>query len=601
MTRNHVAAMLDEARRAAAIGAFPAAATACRAVLAIAPDCLDALYLLGVALCRSGESGRGLGLLQGMAVLYPDHAEIRSQLAAALALAGRHDEAILFYRALIAQSRGTEEIRIGLALSQRARGDLDGALATFREAIANAPASPGLCRHAGEAAYAGRRWASAEAFFRRGLVLDPGSAALNCDLGACLAEQDQHEAAAAVCRRALRCAPALARAWLNAGRAAIGRGWHRQAVRLDQRCIALNPGFADAYSNLCVALTFRGEGGRGAAVATRAVTLEPGVAKHRYNRSMALLKAGRFAEGWPEYEARRLIPRLGLRAPAPNDRSWNGEPLDGRTILLREEQGFGDTIQFIRFAERLKEMGASTIVSCRPSLHRLVAGCRGVDRVIAPDAEADLAFDHTAYLLSLPRWLVRSIADIPARTPYLSVAPELAAVWRSRVERAPGVRVGVVWAGNPNLGNTSRSSANRRRNIAPERLEPLFAVPGISWFSLQKDRADAPGHLPLIDLMDEVRDFADTAALVQSLDLIIGVDTAVLHLAGALGRPSWMLSRFDNCWRWLSGRDDSPWYPTLRLFRQEKPMDWEPVVARVAEDLSRLAARPVPGLPRRIA
>lgn len=270
---------------------------------------------------------------------------------------------------------------------------------------------------------------------------------------------------------------------------------------------------------------------------------------------------------------------------------WRGEAAAGRTLLIHAEQGLGDTLQFCRYAPLAAERGLRIVLEVQKPLVRLLRSLPGIDRVVA-QGEALPAFDLHCPMLSLPLALGTTLETIPGRTPYLHADGSGTADWRRRLDATtrPGLRIGVLWAGNAHSLTPRLALLDRRRSIAPARLAPVFDVPGVQFFGLQKDGPAAPDGFPLTDVMREMQDFADTAALVGTLDLVIAVDSAVAHLAGALGRPVWLLDRFDPCWRWPLGRTDSPWYPGLRIFRQAVPGDWDPVVAQVADELRSMAA-----------
>jgi hypothetical protein len=263
---------------------------------------------------------------------------------------------------------------------------------------------------------------------------------------------------------------------------------------------------------------------------------------------------------------------------------WLGEPAEGRTLLIRPEGGFGDTLQFCRYAPLAATLGWTVYLEVQPELARLLRDLPGVAGVIASGAPRP-AFDMVCPMLSLPRAFGTRLDTIPSSRHYLQADPAETSAWGQRL-RAYGSapRVGVLWAGNPRLHEPAHAALDRRRSMPVAGLAPILALPEYRFFSLQKD-VRASADLPLIDLMSEVEDFADTAALIANLDLVIAVDSAVAHLAAAMGKPVWLLDRFDSCWRWLEDRQDSPWYPSLRIYRQHSPGDWDQVVARVVSDL----------------
>jgi hypothetical protein len=295
-----------------------------------------------------------------------------------------------------------------------------------------------------------------------------------------------------------------------------------------------------------------------------------------------LLTLGRFAEGWRELETRwRIGQDAGGRLPGD---LWTGGEVAGRSILVHAEQGFGDILQFVRCVPMLHARGAKVTVVCPPELKRLLASVEGIERLVVRGAPAP-ATDLQTMLLTLPAGLGVTLETVPARVPYLRPPAEVASRWRERLRSETGRRrVGLAWAGNPRQHN------DRNRSMSLAAMTPLLDVPGITYYSLQKGQASEqlrglPKSAEVIDLAPDLVDFAETAAVIEQLDLVITVDTSVAHLAGALGRPVWTLLTHAADWRWMLDREDSPWYPTMRLFRQKTRGNWTEVVDRVAHEL----------------
>jgi hypothetical protein len=310
------------------------------------------------------------------------------------------------------------------------------------------------------------------------------------------------------------------------------------------------------------------------------VSQRPDYADAHFNLAASLLLVGQFDEGWREYEWRwkqeKKKPHLrGFSQPL-----WDGGDIGDRILLLHAEQGLGDTLQFCRYVPAIAA-GRRVVLEVQRPLVPLLAGLPGLERIVA-QGDPLPPFDLHCPLLSLPLVLGTTLETIPGQTPYLRADPQRTAAWRERVGQLDGLKVGLVWAGNQAM------SGDRRRSARLELFSELADLPGVSFVSLQKGPAASqspPSGLILHDWTDDLQDFGETAALIEALDLVIGVDTAVVHLAGALGRPVWLLNRFDRCWRWLLNRDDSPWYPTLRQFRQSQPGDWRGVLREVRAEL----------------
>jgi tetratricopeptide (TPR) repeat protein len=384
--------------------------------------------------------------------------------------------------------------------------------------------------------------------------------------------------------------PASAQAHSDRANALNDLGRASEALAAADRAIALDPDLADAHNARGVALYTRGRSDAAAASYERALALAPGFPEAHANRALARLRAGDLARGFEEYRWRWRVGDAASQRPRLGCPDWEGEPLAGRRLLVFAEQGYGDTLHFVRFVPQLARMGAQVTLLAEPPLARLLrASLPGVE--VVDRLPADAVFDAQAAMLCLPRLLGVTLATIPAETPYLAADPAGTAAWARRLAALPGRKVGLVWAGAARRDNPGAAAIDARRSLRLAQFAPLAAATGVQFVSLQvgepaAEARDAPPGLSLVDCTAELGDFADTAALVAGLDLVISVDTSVAHLAGALGRPVWILSRFDGCWRWLQDRDDSPWYPSARLFRQPAPGAWDPVIASVAEALS---------------
>jgi hypothetical protein len=333
----------------------------------------------------------------------------------------------------------------------------------------------------------------------------------------------------------------------------------------------------------------------------RALAVRPGFVVAHQNRAYARLLAGDFGRGWADHEWRwrnDADPLAAERRPFA-EALWLGEhSLAGRSILLYAEQGFGDTLQFCRYVRWVADLGASVVLEVPEPLVRLLSGLAGVAQVVTREASRPTC-DYRCPLMSLPLAFQTTLGTIPVRVPYLAADPGNARDWRERLGERRGPRVGLVWSGGFRPHQPSLWSVNARRNVPLAKLAAL-RHPGLTFYSLQKGRP-AESELAeliasgwtgpsIIDWTQALGDFADTAALIENLDLIVSVDTATVHLAGALGKPVWLLNRFDSCWRWLLERTDSPWYPTLRIYRQSAPGDWDGVLERVRADLVALLA-----------
>jgi tetratricopeptide (TPR) repeat protein len=461
-----------------------------------------------------------------------------------------------------------QAVRAAEALHRR--GALPAAEAQYRQALRDHPGDPAALHGLGVVlAQTGDRPAAIPCL-RAALALRPDFAAGWANLGHVLLESDQFAEAAAAYRQVLARAPPTAAAHLDLAVALQAADQDSSAAFTAS--LALNPGNATAQAGLARCHVLQNRHAEALEGFRRAAALEPSQPLHRWNAALSALALGDVAAGWRYYEARWELP--GLDRPMPSPRWTGAEPLAGRTLLLWAEQGFGDTLQFIRYAAPLAARGAKLLLEAPDPLVRLLAG-------IAPTVrrgEALPPHDFNCPLLSLPL-----ACGAAPNSPYLSPDPAEAASWRARLAGLPGRRIGLVWAGAARLGDAVGMRHDRHRSIPPGLLAPLLAVPGVSWVSLQK--SSDYKMVMIHDWTAELTDFAATAALIAELDLVIAVDTAVAHLAGALGRPVWLLCQWNADWRWMPQTIESTWYPSMKIFRQPTQGDWLSVLQNLAAAL----------------
>ncbi len=633
-------------------GDLPAAARQIRQALARRPGFPAAQSSLGNVLAALGEPAAAVAAHRQALAGMPGDPEVLHNLAAALAAHGELDEASTAYRAALARTPAQLVSRLALArtlcvaghLPEAAAellalvtaepshatawtllgtirtdlGDLDGAGRAYAEAARLAAADFDVQTGLGVVAL--RRGDAVEALrqFEHAHRLRPDSVLALANLGAALRSVDRHADALPVLERAVALEPGHVLALCNLGAVHLDLGHPAEALRWFDAAVARDPRAVEPRSNRAVALSDQGdyeaavpaaeaalrlapdtpgalatlgralgELGRHAeaiAACRRAIALRPDWSEAHWNLALPLLRTGQYEEGWREFEWRFTAARRRLR-PVPSALpAWQGEPLAGRTLLVYWEQGFGDTIHFCRYVPLLAAAGARVLLQVQAPLRRLLAGLAGVAEFVGEDASAVRA-DYKVALMSLPHRFGTTLETIPATIPYLAAPTRPEALALPRTGRR---RVGVAWGGSPAQTN------NRFRSLPLAELAPLFALPDVDWYALQvggpADEAAALAAAGVTDLAPRLGDFADTAAVMEELDLVVTVDTAVAHLAGALGRPTWILLSHTCCWRYLLDRSDSPWYPTARLFRQPARGAWAPVVAaaRTALEESRL-------------
>jgi Flp pilus assembly protein TadD/ADP-heptose:LPS heptosyltransferase len=438
-----------------------------------------------------------------------------------------------------------------------------------------------------------RRFSEAVEHFSSAMREDGDSAKCHHDLGVALANLNRTDEACDHFRIALELNPSLTSAYGNLGLAHLNSGRMTEAVSMFKKGIRQGAHSPDLYNNLGVALLYCSKPAEAAGAFRQALQLRPQFSEAHCNLARALLIQGDYEQGWIEYEW-RLQGRLSPRRKAATAR-WGGLPLGDRRLLVKAEQGFGDTLMFVRYLSLIRQGGGHIVLQCPRALHPLLKLLTEVDELVPENAVVETC-DLEIPLQSLPGLLGTRVTSIPAEVPYLRADQNLVDAWRQRLERIPGLRVGIAWQGNP------AAPGDRYRSIPLEHFEALARVPGVRLISLQKGFGceqipAASDRVSVVDFgaaLDEpTGNFMDTAAIIKSLDLVITVDTAIAHLAGGLGVETWVILGAAADYRWLMDREDSPWYPTVRLFRQERLGDWKSVMNRVAAALRKRSASPV--------
>jgi len=541
---------------------------------------------LGNALTSLGRLEEAVECYRRALALTPESGDAHGILGQALFRLGRFEEAAAAYAAATALAPGSADHHKSLADSLTALARFEDAAASYRAALAIDPTLVVAHNSLGNVSQELGRFADAEASYRRALVLDPDYTDAHNNLGNALHALGRPEQAIACYRRALAVKPNDANTHSNLGLSLHNVGQLDDAMAHCRRALEINPDHAGAHSNLGISLFELGRLDEAEAHYRRAIAIEPNHAETQFNDAVLKLLRGDFKAGWAQYEWRwknKEAPQRGLAKPV-----WRGEDLGRRRLLLHSEQGLGDTIQFARYACLAAERGGRVLLEVPPPLTRLMAGLAGRPEILAA-GKPPPPIDCHAPLLNLPSIFGTKLDTVPAAVPYLSAEPDRIAAWRQRLGPGKEMKIGIAWQGMP----TNR--VDRGRSLPLAGYRPLAALAGVRLISLQQHHglaqlAGRPSDMAVADFsadLDVGPDaFVDTAALMMSLDLVITTDTAIAHLAGALGRPTWILLKRHAEWRWLLDRTDSPWYPTARLYRQAEPGDWHGVIARVARDLA---------------
>jgi FkbM family methyltransferase len=579
--------------------------------VSLLPRDADAHYNLAISLYQDGQLDAAITHYQQAIALNPKHGSAHANLALTLFAQNRLEEAIAAYERALALNPDHINAHNGLSVALYHKGRLDQAAAHCQQAIALDPDFFSAYNNLGTILQRQGRVAEAMAHYQKALALNPSYASAHDNLGTVYQERGEIEQAIAQYRQAIACDPNSANAHNNLASALKEQGCLEEAITCCHRAIQIQPNHADAYNNLGSILVEQGKLWQAIAHYETAIRHNSNHVNAHLNLGIILLMLGDYQRGFVEYHWRwrsRQCPPLKYPHAL-----WDGSDPTGKTILLTAEQGFGDTIQFARYAPLVAQRGARVVVACQKPLLRLLETLPGIECCVDRD-QVNTEVHYHAPLLDLPLILGTRVETIPANVPYLKVPVGVEVeLWQGGEDRGDGedktenlefktphylpspipyppspsspLKVGFAWASNPD------NSTAKKRSCALSHFLSLLDVPGVVLYSLQKepppsDRETLAAHPRVVDLRHQLQDFADTAAAIAQMDLVVTVDTAVAHLAGALGKPVWTLLPFVADWRWLLNRLDTPWYPTMRLFRQNQDGDWEGVFGQVRQALA---------------
>jgi tetratricopeptide (TPR) repeat protein len=557
----------------------------CRLLLSGMPDYFDALFLAGIMAEQAGKAERAVELLSKAVAVRPDVAEAHYNYGVALGDLRQYEEAVASYERAIALKHDYADAYFNRGVALAELGRPVQAIESYDRAIAFNPGYAEVHNNRGIALDHLKRYEESLANYDRAIALKPDYARAHNNRGVALGRLERHADALASYDRAVALKPDYADAFANRGIALGELDRPAEALRSYERAIVLNPRHAEAFYNRGNALRDLNRHAEAIVSYERALALKPDYAAAHWNLADCCLLLGDFARGWQEYEWRWNLERNQNFKSDFQRPLWLGaEPLEGRTILLHAELGFGDTLQFCRYAREVAALGARVVLEVQPALLPLLSGLEGVALAVARGDRLPL-FDYHCPLMSLPLAFKTDLTNVPVHVPYLHSDAKRVDLWRQKLRNTGKPRIGVVWSG-------SMALRNDRRSMALKDLLPLIGG-WAEWVSLQKEVRDSDAVLlasrpDLRDAGAELNDFADTAALVELMDVVVTVDTSVAHVAGAMGKPVWIMLPFNpHDWRWMLNREDSIWYPTARVFRQPANGDWASVVSRVDDELVR--------------
>lgn len=565
-------------------GRFEESRKSFETVVARKPDYIEAQYNLANCYRSLGDAEKAVEQYEKVIDLQPEFSDAHNDLGIVYQDLGMIADAKEQFEMALELDPGRFEYYVNLAQSQHAANELDAALISIQNAISLSPDNGKLLNNLGTIYLDQGNRQEAMRAFSSAKFLIPDDPVPKYNLGYTQHVDGDFSSATRSFDSALELRPEWPGAWVNRSNSQFMLQEYDEAIIGYEKALQLAPETVIAHKNLGSTYRRLGLDQKAKSHFKQALILEPDHAKSHLGLAMVYLKEGRFQRAWRHYEWRfeatnsDYVQEFSLRQPL-----WSGEMVTGKTILIISEQGAGDLIHFIRYTARVRALGAKLLLVCAPGLKRLMERSGEFEEVYDRTQIWPTEFDFYLPLLSLPKIFDTAIDTIPCEIPYLKVDPQNVIRWKSKLDRST-INVGLAWSGNPD------QVENQFRSCSILDLEPFLKLDGYTFYSLQKGEAAGEiglisKRLPLIDLTDEIDDFSDTVDLMQALDLVISVDTSTAHLAGALGKPVWTMLWYAHCWRYLRDQSDSPWYPSMRLFRQSESGDWSSVIAEITGEL----------------
>jgi tetratricopeptide (TPR) repeat protein len=568
-------------------GQYPEAIEALLKAIALQEDYADAHNNLGIAYAESGNLEAAEGAYREALRFRSDFPEVQNNLGNLLYRMGRVEDSLAAYEAATALRPDYAEAHANRGDACVSQGKGDEALDAYRKAVEAAPNWPTAWFKLGNVLFQGNDFERALRAHQRSIDLNPNHLRGLTNLGATLEKLGRYEEAATVLRHALVLAPDEVSGLKNLGHVILKLGHVGEGLHLIRRAVELAPDDPDAHYTLGNALLRMERLQEALACYARVRELQPDTARAYFAPASVLLMNGQYKDGWAAYESRFDMAAYKSNVANVHERLWDGGDLKGRRLLVHVEQGFGDTLQFARYVPLLRErVGDGKIfMLCEPELFRILETLDGVDEFFQLRSDTTVTYDLQVPLLSLSHRFGTTLETVPNQTPYVRVPTGTKAKIRRR--KGTKLRVAFVWAGRPT------HSDDKFRSCTVNWFANLFDIPGIDFYGIQwgPRAAELEPHLKrrnVFSMTDKLTDFAETAAIIDQVDLVIAIDTAVAHLAGALGKPVWTILPFGGEWRWLFRREDTPWYPNMRLFRQAILGDWRPVFQRIGAALTQM-------------
>ncbi len=597
-------------------GQFDKAERKCKEILALEPYNIEVLLLLGEMAYKKEDYQYAEEILRQAIKYYPDSAELFNNLGLILKIRGNIEEAIESFKKAIEINPEIADVHYNLGNAFKEKKQYDEAIKCFQNALAFDENNAEAFFNLGNVFYEIKEYDHSIHCYRKAIEINPSLSEAFNNLGLIFQEQGNFDDALSYYqkaiqidqdfamayfnigtvfqlqkrtdeailnyKKALQLNPNNVNAYFNLGNAYYEKGFLDEALSNYKEALRLNPDFIDALINSAIVLHEKQLLQEAIKTYQKVLNLRPDDAEAHWNLSNSLLLSGDYENGWKEYEWRLKVKEFEQREFSKP--LWDGSDITHKTILIYTEQGLGDAIQFIRYVTLVAQRAGKVILECQKELESIFKNTKGIQQIISRGEQLP-EFDVHCPLLSLPYIFRTTLETIPSDFPYIFVDPLIVQKWHEKMKIDDSqLKVGLVWSGS------SRHKKHLLRSVPLIAFAPLADIRGVTFYSLQKGEAgkeaeNPPDSLKIIDYTKEIYDFSDTAAIIENLDLVISVDTAVAHLAGALGKPVWTLIPYAPDWRWMLNREDSPWYPTMRLFRQPAPGDWKTVIEKVVEEL----------------